>query len=413
MKRANFGKTLSLAMMLVLISFCVKASNYYVVIGSFREKGNAARLAQAVRDDFKDASYSFNKERKVYFVHVIKTDRKEEAQHWSAYLKNKKGFKDAWVFTGTGTEVALAAEVAAPARQPRFTPAIAEVTSTEDLVLASTEGKENLATYGLSNYAAAWTYEDGISFLRNAGNFKRMASSSDMATARQFKLIVEDPDGNMIPAEVSLVNFEKSKRLASFKSGEEVAIRGTRRGQMIAFVCEVLGYGMETRMFNIDQLGRGRDIVKNEDGVWEVHIKLKEMEVYDQAILYNTTFHRDATVLETSSREELDDLVSMMSAHPEYKIVIHSHCNKGTRRSIALTGDTYFDAHTVSVRKGSDRFLTRERARLIRNYLADHGIEKNRVDVVGWGSTQMLVKPSSEDVSLNERIEVELVSNHE
>ena len=80
-----------------------------------------------------------------------------------------------------------------------------------------------------------------------------------------------------MPSEVMLVNFEKMKKLASFQPGENVAIKGTKPEQMVTFVCDVLGYHQETRMFNLDHLSRGKDVTKNEQGIWEVRIKLKKL----------------------------------------------------------------------------------------------------------------------------------------
>src|SRR5690606_34599406 len=47
---------------------------------------------------FQEVSYSYNAMRELYYVHVMKTYRKEEAHNWSVYLKKQKGFPDAWVF---------------------------------------------------------------------------------------------------------------------------------------------------------------------------------------------------------------------------------------------------------------------------------------------------------------------------
>ncbi len=410
MKRLFPRKALSLAILLAAITFQAASAHYYVVIGSFKLEENAVRFTHSVRNVFQDVSYSFDKDRDLFLVHVFKSHLKEEALDWSTYVKKEKGFKDAWIFAGDAEEVkssAPAVEVE-PSREPRFGMSTFNESRNNNRVLASASGSENMGKYEAGALNAAWTHKGGFSFLRNPGNFSGLAMNAE-AMGPQFRFIIEDPTGNPVDGEVLLVDFTKSKVLAGFRPGEHVFIKGTRRGQMITFVCEVIGYGMETRMFNIDHLSRGKDIVRTEDGIWEVHIKLEEMAVNDQAILYNTAFADNSTALKPTSKEQLDEVVMMMKLHPEYEIMIHSHCNKGPRREIALADD-FFGTSVSEVRKGGDKFLTRQRARMVREYLVSNGIEKERIGTVAWGSTGMIVKPTSDDVRLNERIEMELVA---
>src|SRR5688500_9968370 len=100
MKNSFREKVISLVMAFTLLASLAQAAEYYVIIGAFTYESNARRFTNTVRSMFfKDVSYSFNGGRKLYYVHVLKTDRKEEARNWSFYLRNEKGFKDAWVLT--------------------------------------------------------------------------------------------------------------------------------------------------------------------------------------------------------------------------------------------------------------------------------------------------------------------------
>ena len=93
---------LFLIMSCALSTATVQAAQYYVVIGSFVDESNARKFTGAVRQSFHDVSYTFNQSKKLYYVHVLRTSRKEEARKWSLYLRREKGFKDAWVLTEAG-----------------------------------------------------------------------------------------------------------------------------------------------------------------------------------------------------------------------------------------------------------------------------------------------------------------------
>lgn len=331
-------------------------------------------------------------------------------------------FNHALVFADGEAESTFGSQVARPERSARYGAVSADFSSVEGPVLTSAETSGNTISdladeddNASSAPRESWTKTEEVSYLRHVKSLKVAAMavdalSKDELKSQTFTFVIEDPDGNLLPGQVSLVNFEKSSVIASFRPGEQVSIRGTHREQMLAFVCEELGYRMESRFYNIDHLSRGQGIRKNAQGIWEVVIKLKKMELYDQAILYNTRFYKDDAILVPASTVELDGLVKMMKANPGYKIVVHSHCNKGKRHDIALPSEGNASGQHVSrVAKGSDGMLTRKRANVIRDYLVENGVSMKRVDVVGWGSSEMLVNPKGDDINLNERVEVELV----
>ena len=424
---------LFLIMSCALSTATVQAAQYYVVIGSFEDESNARKFTGAVRQSFHDVSYTFNQSKKLYYVHVLRTSRKEEARKWSLYLRREKGFKDAWVLTEAGP--ADQQVTTANHQRPRFQSSFAsafhasmpasaapELSVRKKSMQESQPQELSSQVYAdaapvthrvsdASNAAASWTVAGDLAFLNNVGN-TRISGMGSSQFVKLFRFIIEDAKGTSMPSEVMLVNFEKMKKLASFQPGENVAIKGTKPEQMVTFVCDVLGYHQETRMFNLDHLSRGKDVTKNEQGIWEVRIKLKKLGVHEIGVMNKTIFHRDAAILETSSRAELDELVTLMKNNPGYKIILHSHCNPGANRplKIAAADDNYFDLEDAVEKNGSDKLLTKKRAELVRNYLTDHGIDKKRIGVVSWGSLELVVRSGSEEDYVNDRIEVELAA---
>lgn len=416
MKKYFSVRSLALATLLTLMSASLIAAEYYVVIGTFADESNAKRFTTEVSNVFRNVSYSFNETKGLYYVHVMKTSRKEEARNWSLYLRHEIGFSDAWVLSYPETEIPTVNDNVAETHKPRYEHNNA--LSTESLhVFASARASKEVAVFSPAikdnsvKSAAAWSVHGDIAYMRGIQRVDGIKDNPLMAASQVFTFKVETPDGQPLPTEVMLVNFEKVKKIAGFQPGDNVAIRAGKKNQMVTFVCDVLGYAMETRMFNIDHLSRGRDITQNKNGVWEVTFKLRKLKVDEVAFMNKTTFHPDAAVLEPSSDVELNDLLAMMQSNPGYKIVLHAHCNPEGRRGIKLpAGKNYFDLQSATSKTGSDKQLTRLRAETIRNFLIDHNVDKKRIGIVGWGSADLLVSPTADDAYVNDRIEMELVA---
>lgn len=402
-----------------LFSFSLKETHYYVVIGAFAKEANAQKFAGYARHLYLDASYQFNPERNLYYVNVMETERKDEARNWSLYLQHEKGFRDAWVYTSLPVD----------ARQPSLPdsrdedPSVPRYSGNRDIPVfvstdvASARGSENIVKYERDEVATdawlqtAWTNADDISFL--TGNNRMWAAGMKAVAAEKdvFAFHAQTPDGKTIPAEIMLVDYKKAKKVTSFRTDEYVGLRGKKQNQSVTLVCDIFGYSVETKVVDLHNPGRARNVKQDGQGVWQVQFNLRPMKENEISILYNTAFYPDAAVLEPSSKKQVDQVLSLMKAHPSYKIVIHSHCNKGSRRNIKLPGkdNLYFDIGSAVQKSGSDKLLTKERGETVKAYLVANGIDGKRIDVFGWGSLDNLVSPTSADTAINDRIEVELV----
>ena len=408
----------SFALIFSMIASVLHAAEYYVVIGAFEKESNAREFTSEVRNFFVDVSYSFSDTRKFYYVHVLKTTRKEEARNWTLYLKSEKGFKDAWVFSEANDDRSDTNIVAALSahRAPRYSPdqivaldhGLGRLSSASNVEL-STYNEKSVRDASISEMA--WTNQWGIGYIADLKN-DEASELNQLAEGQLFKFIVEDSKGQTLPAEVMLVDFERIKKITSFDNGGYAAIRGTKPNQMVTFVCEVLGFKPETRMYNIDHLSRGRDVHKNEDGIWEVRFKLKNMDVNEFSFMNKTSFYEDAAILQPSSKEEMDKLVALMKSNPEYKIIIHSHSNPGGSREIKFPeGEDAFDLSSSFSKRASVKKLTKARAATLRNYLVAHGISKKRIGIIGWGGFELLAESTGPDSDINERVEIELTDD--
>jgi len=111
-------------------------------------------------------------------------------------------------------------------------------------------------------------------------------------------------------------------------------------------------------------------------------------ELNKNYVLKNIQFEFDSYKLQSSSFTELDGVVRWLEQHAGAKIILSGH-----------TDD-----------RGGDRYnqtLSESRARSVAAYLVYQGIEKQRIDIVGYGKTKPLINGTSEGArEVNRRVEV-------
>ena len=419
MKNVFSVKIAGAIVLFTLLAFSFREANYYVVIGAFASETNARKFTGYARNVYLEAYYKLNPDRNLYYVYVMQTARKDDARNWTWYLKNETGFRDAWVFTEvpqSDNALTFFDQSGNRHTSPRYSGGDHAVAAEGRTVAMASA--DNTASYkyiepaGGATIDAAWTTTDEISYTANLFGTFNAGRKVSLAQGEVFTFIAETPDGKMLPAEIMLVDYKKARKVTGFHTGEYIGLRGRNRNQSLTFVCDVFGYSVDTKVIYLDKPARARDVRRHASGVWEVRFKLKPMKVNEISILYNTVFYPDAAVLEPSSRKQVDELLALMKANPSYKILIHSHCNAAARRDIKLPADNaYFDIGSALPKTGTDKQLTKQRAETIRSDLVDHGIDNRRIQVFGWGSLDNLVSASGADTAINERVEVELLSN--
>lgn len=129
--------------------------------------------------------------------------------------------------------------------------------------------------------------------------------------------------------------------------------------------------------------------------------------------MYNVSFYKDAVIMLPRAKEELDELVHLMKSNPAYEIKIHGHTNGNEKRKITALGESrnYFDVKGSVGKNGTAKELSKDRAEAVKQYLVEHGIAANRMDIMAWGGTNMLVKETSSSARLNDRIEIEIMKD--
>jgi hypothetical protein len=104
-------------------------------------------------------------------------------------------------------------------------------------------------------------------------------------------------------------------------------------------------------------------------------------------------------------------LYNMMQTNPGYVIKVHSYCNGKNKRLILVNNKDLFSPEGGTKYIGSAKELTELRAEAIREYLANQGIDKNRIKTYAWGGRDMLVNEVSPNAKFNDRVEIEIIKD--
>lgn len=393
--------------LILFISFlcCATASHaqttqYYVVIGAFAKESNAKKFSGFARSRFFQATYELNPVRNLFYVYIIKSSTKKEAVDQVLILQKEEAFRDSWVFTGSlGSTQSVTPVVSTQsppdtkAPEPVVT-TVADTTRTDTAppVVAAKE-PEKEPEVKVANETAP---------RRAKGKF--------------FKFTIIDPSGAPFTGKVHHVDLKQGRDIASYNSNEYSDVlrpSSSNRDEPMTIVCGIFGYKEITQLVDYTNPGTTLGAVQDENGVWTIPFTLERLKKGDVSVMYDVSFYKDAVIMVPRSQEELDELVSMMSANPNYKIRIHGHANGTGKTKMIVLGKVrnYFDIKGSKQKNGTTKELSRQRAEAVLEYLTEHGIAKERMEIFAWGGTNMLVAETSPSAKLNDRIEIEILED--
>lgn len=368
-------------MLLLITTVSLQAGPYYVVVGNFTHEGAAGILASSIRSIFSGASLYHDRDRHLYYVHVKETQWRQEAEIFRRDLQRGHGFHNAWIFRDSG-EIGNAAEGA--------------------------DGSQDYARLELYTGGSVLLGSGGDTYLAVSKNNEVIPKRDDVSL-RRVVCIAETSTGRSLAGSVRIIDHQ-GEVISTLKTGEEVGFSWRADSRVLRLQCRVPGYNMETRVIDLSNLGAAEQILKSEQGVWEIHFLVTAEDVDEVKLRYHELFYRDAAIMRPEAMDKLEALVSLMRSDKRSRIEIDVHCNPGMRRPFTLRSkrDTYFDLDSGREKVGSDRHLTAMRAETLRDYLVDQGIDPVRITVMGWGSMVPMVKDNPAKAHLNERTDIEL-----
>ena len=327
-------------------------ARHYVVIGAFRELGNANQLIKKVASVGFDPKYFLNKQRGLYYVYIVIHDDLMTARRVSAKLRDINFIKDAWVYS---------AETGEPISERLI--ASAETNRSALLSDAVSERHEKQATISPASPTA-----------------KRLPKENIKSTSSET---------NSNPPQVEKYAAPKSETVsAALKSNSsDVKPTSTEASGSATF--------KPTPSEAINQLAKA--------------------DKGDIIVFDNLLFHKNSSVLRKVSKDEMQRLNEILKTKSNLRIKIHGHTNgdfKGEVYLLAENDERFFKLSGKNkVVKGDDKLLSTERARVIKRYLGAQGISTGRIETQGWGDRRMLYPKGHLKAPLNRRVEIEVLEN--
>jgi outer membrane protein OmpA-like peptidoglycan-associated protein len=355
------------------------AQQYYVVIGAFATEGEASEFKGYLPIQSVDTSYTVREKADLLQLYVLKTSDKAVAIEKTNQLK-----KEIESLKTSGDSSTVHPQISV---------------SGADLVITQPSDILQNETTRASGAGSDVMANAGSVPLKPKGKF--------------FKFVIETPEGNAVPGQLHHVDYAKGKEVATYNSNTFVDLlqpAGNSASPM-AVVCGMFGYKEIEKYIDYRNPSLSDEqAYVDSHGTWVIPYVLEPVEKGDVSVMYNVSFYKDAVVMRGQSKVDLDQLVNMMRTNPYYEITIHAHCNgKNKREAIALGPNrNYFDVTGSTTVNVTAKALTTLRAEAIRSYLADQGIDPARAKIFSWGGSDMLVKETSPESNLNDRIEIEI-----
>jgi outer membrane protein OmpA-like peptidoglycan-associated protein len=201
------------------------------------------------------------------------------------------------------------------------------------------------------------------------------------------------------------------KKVASYRSNEPINMRLMNTSGNVSFDCEVFGYRKISLKANLKNIAAVEGATINGEEIL-IPFQLDRLKKGDNQIMYNVYFYNDAAIMRPESKNEINALLSMMRKNPNYKIRIHGHTNGNQRGKIISMGASQnFFALTGDIKNsvGSAKKLSEERAKVVRQYLINQGIEPNRLEIKAWGGSRPIYDKNHAKAYSNLRVEIEII----
>jgi outer membrane protein OmpA-like peptidoglycan-associated protein len=374
------------------------AQSFYVVVGAFEGESNAQKFMGYVRSLRYSASYELNESNKLYYVYVLKTQSHAAAAKQLHVVQAEEAFKDAWIYSGQ----------MGPAPQP-----VENVVQSTPIVEEPEEAEPEIEP-AIVAAPAEPAAEVETGYLVEVPNNVLAAEPPEKVRGKLFRFLIKTGDDKVVQGEVHLVDFQRGRDIHVFRSGEYVDVTSpSAANNPMPIVCGVFGYKEVIKLVDYKNPGATAGATQDPNGAWVIPYQLERMKKGDVSVMYHVSFYKDAVPMLPDSKREMDELVNMMKDNPNYKIMIHGHCNGNHARKIIALGNTknYFSVAGSKEHTGTAKELSQLRAEAVQAYLEENGVDKGRSQVYAWGGSNMLVPETGTSSKLNDRIEIEILGD--
>jgi len=197
--------------------------------------------------------------------------------------------------------------------------------------------------------------------------------------------ITDKKTGKPLSAELVVTDLQTNTEFANIKSNRQDGTYTVilREGTKYDFACVRKGYSFHSEFFQLDSLEESEEFEKN--------IELQPLEKGVSFDLTNIEFDFNSSDLKLDTRPELKRVLQVMELNQMLRVEIGAHTdNLGTNEY--------------------NLKLSQERAEAVVDYLNEKGIERSRMEAVGYGKTRPKVQNNSkENRAQNRRVEFTVI----
>ncbi len=398
----------------------------YVVIGAFAIHKNAVDFTKDANRHSFPARFEMNFNRNLYYVYVLATDDRQNAIDEALRHRAETKYFDTWVYSGPFQKVTTVARIQReidvnPETGSEILHVKDENTAGGPPVVASLSGNWSVAderrTAAGSLSDIPVVAEDTTPAVLPASDDQsperipiESLTAKELADQNFFFHLFRADNGDSIAGEVEAIDFERSRKMASYKANKPVhVIMASTKSGKISFVCQVFGY--RKQQIEFDPASLSPDFYLDDSNSLIIPFELIRLQKGDIAIMYNVFFFKDAAVMRPESRYEVNNLLDLLVENPSYEIVIHGHTNgNAAGRIIRMnTPDNFYSLTGTKQGFGSAKQLSEERAVVIRDYLISSGISADRMHIKAWGGKKPIYDKHSPHANENVRVEVEIL----
>lgn len=355
-------------------------NSFYVVIGAFANPKNAIEFTDRAKKKNYKAEYALNVNRNLYYVYILNVTDRTEAVTLAVTLQKNSTYSDTWVYQGLlGTN-----------------PQVVKIQESERKEILEKVDEQKPA-------------EEQPAVAK-----KEEAKPDD--GSRQFIFRLKSlSTGEEVIGDVDVFDADlvKARKAASYRGNDTVTLKPINKSGNLAVVCDVFGYRKLQLPVNMTypQVGDGITI----DGKLVIMtFDLVRIKTGDKVTMYNVYFFKDAAVMRPESRYEVNALLDFMKENQKARIRIHGHTNGSRHGKIISMGDSndYFALSKENKEGvGSAVKLSEERAKVIRGYLVNQGVEESRMEIKAWGGKQPIYDEDHPSAAANVRVEIEVLED--
>ncbi|MDH5400792.1 MAG: OmpA family protein [Cyclobacteriaceae bacterium] len=432
----------------------VSAPLNFVVIGAFVFQINARQFMQRAQKKQLNAKFALNPHRSLYYVYTYYTTNKEEAIEEVLHVREKYKIYDAWVYSGELDGVNAADMPIAVTKRPqgvkRTQAEIQSVRVESPLVVAEIEkpqtpAQEKTIQSPVNDVLAVQEneFQNPVQEVGPDQMVKQQDPTKDNVALTVQKpkttevIAAETPvvksveiteDYKMYISAVNrsrLVNIKgpveifdqvRNKKIAEAQTHEAFGLNDPNNGSAsVRVVSRIFGYRPMQVVFSLnDPENDSTSVYAYGDSVI-VDMKMQRLQRGDLAVLWNVLFYKDAAIMRSESKAELNSLLEMLQENANMQVLLHGHTNGNTQGNIIKPKEGSKDFFTLNADHdesvGSAKKLSEARANTIALWLMDQGIEAHRLEVKGWGGKRMLYSKNDAKAYQNVRVEVEIIAN--